>query len=134
MAGKSDYLENAILDHILSGTTYTPAATVYIALFTVAPVDAGTGGTEVTGGSYARASVTNNLTNWPTATGGTKTNGTTITFTTATGTWGTIVAFGIYDALTVGNLLYFGSLSTAQTVVNGNTVSFAASSLTITED
>jgi hypothetical protein len=134
MAGKSDYLENAILNHILSGTTYTPAATTYIALFTVAPVDAGTGGTEVTGGSYARVSVTNNATNWPAASGGSKSNGTTITFPAATGTWGTVVTFGIYDASSGGNLLYFGSLSTAQSVVNGNTVSFAASSLTITED
>lgn len=134
MAGKSDYLENAILDHILGGPDYTRAATVYVALFTVTPLDTGSGGTEVVGNNYSRVSVTNNNTNWPAASGGTKTNGTAITFPTASGTWGTIVSFGIYDASTSGNLLYFGSLSTAQTVVNGNTVSFAASSLTITED
>ena len=53
MAGsKSDYLENEILDHVLGGADYSRPATVYIALYTAAPTDAG-GGTEVTGGSYA---------------------------------------------------------------------------------
>jgi hypothetical protein len=134
MGGKSDYLENAILDHILGGGDYTRPATVYIALFTTAPVDAGTGGTEVSGNNYSRASVTNNNTNWPAASSGSKSNGTTITFPTASGSWGTIVAFGIYDASTSGNLLYYGSLSTAQVIANGNTLSFSAGNLTITED
>jgi hypothetical protein len=107
---------------------------VYIALFTTAPVDAGTGGTEVSGNNYSRASVTNNNTNWPAASSGSKSNGTTITFPTASGSWGTIVAFGIYDASTSGNLLYYGSLSTAQVIANGNTLSFSAGNLTITED
>ena len=43
----SDYLENKILAHTFSGTTFTPASTLYLALYTVAPSDDGTGGTEV---------------------------------------------------------------------------------------
>lgn len=135
MAGKSDYLENKLLDHSLGGGDYTRPATVYVALFTVMPTsDAGTGGTEVTGGSYARASVTNNNTNWPAASGGVKSNGTTITFTTATGTWGGIVGAGIYDASTSGNLMFFGSVQTVKTIVNGDTYTIPAGSLTITEE
>jgi len=88
MAGsKSNYLENKVLDHVLGGGDYTRPATVYVALYTVAPSDTG-GGTEVTGGSYARAAVTNNSTNWPAASGGEKSNGTEITFETATASWG----------------------------------------------
>jgi len=52
MAGKSDYLENKVLDHVLRNTSYTPPATVYLGLFTANPTDAG-GGTEVSGNAYA---------------------------------------------------------------------------------
>jgi len=133
MAGKSDYLENKILDFLLGGVSYTPPSTVYVALFTAAPTDAG-GGTEVSGGGYARVAVANNTTNFPTASNGTKSNGTTITFPTATADWGTVVAVGIFDAATGGNLLFWANLSTSKTIQNGDTAQFAAGSLTFTED
>ena len=134
MAGsKSDYLENKILDHVLGGGDYTRPATVYVALYTVAPTDAG-GGTEVSGGSYARVAVTNNSTNWPAASSGSKSNGTAISFPAATANWGTVVAFGIFDAASGGNLLYWGTLSASKAVNNGETASFAAGQLTISED
>lgn len=133
MAGKSDYLENEILDHVLGGGDYSRPGTVYVALFTVAPGDEG-GGTEVSGGSYARASVTNNNTNWPAASGGVKANGAAIEFPTATADWGTVVAVGIFDASTGGNLLYWNALAVSKAVSNGNTPSFAVGAITITED
>jgi len=98
MAGsKSDFLELKLLDHVLGNTAYTAPTIVYVALYTVAPTDAG-GGTEVTGGAYARVAVTNNITNWPAAAGGLKSNGTEIVFPTATASWGTVVAFAVLDA------------------------------------
>jgi len=130
---KSNYLENTLLDEVLGGTGYTPAATVYIALYTTAPTDAG-GGTEVSGGSYARKSVTNNTTNWPNASGGSKSNGTAITFTTASASWGTVVAFGIFDDPTAGNLLYWGDVSPSKAIGNGDTFEFKVGNLVITED
>jgi hypothetical protein len=134
MAGsKSDYLENKILDHVLGGGDYSRPATVYIALYTVAPSDAG-GGTEVTGGSYARKDVTNNATNWPAASSGIKQNGTAITFAQATADWGTVVAFAIFDAVTAGNMLYWGDLTASKSVENGDTAEFAVAGITITED
>ena len=131
--GKSDYLENKVLDHVLGGGDYTRAATVYAALYSVTPSDTG-GGTELSGGSYARVSMTNNSTNWPAASSGSKSNGTAITFPTASADWSTAVAFGILDASSSGNLLYWGSLTTSKTVTNGDTASFAIGTLTITED
>lgn len=134
MAGsKSDYLENEILDHVLGGGDYTRPATVYVALFTVAPSDAG-GGTEVTGGSYARVAVTNNATNFPAASGGAKSNGTEITFPEATADWGTVVAFAIFDANAAGNMLYWADLSASKTIQSGDTAKFAVGDLDITED
>lgn len=134
MAGsKSNYLELKVLDHILGGADFTRPATVYVALYTVAPTDAG-GGTEVTGGSYARVSVTNNTTNWPAASNALKSNGTAIKFVQASAGWGTVVAFSIMDALTAGNFLYWGDLTQSKTVDSGDTAEFPSGAIDITED
>lgn len=131
--GKSNYLEDLILDHVLGGGDYARPASVYIALFTAAPTDAG-GGTEVSGGSYARAAVTNNATNFPAAAAGVKSNGVAIVFAQASASWGNVVAFGVFDALSAGNLLFWGTLTAAKTVQNGDTPSFPIGSLSFTED
>jgi len=134
MAGsKSDFLENELLDHVLGNAAYSAPATVYVALYTAAPTDAG-GGTEVTGGSYVRKSVTNNVTNWPAASGGAKANGTEITFIEATASWGEVVAFGIFDAESGGNLLYWADLTVSKTIGSGDTAKFAVGDLDVTED
>ena len=134
MAGsKSDYLENKLLDHVLGGADYTRPATVYVALYTVAPTDAG-GGTEVSGGAYARVAVTNNATNFPAASGGAKSNGTEIIFPEATASWGTVVALAILDAAAAGNFLYWADLTTSKAIASGDTVKFAVGDLDIAED
>jgi hypothetical protein len=106
-------------------------------LFTVAPSDAG-GGTEVSTGvwtNYVRAAITNNATNFPAASGGLKSNGTVVSFGTASisGTAPTIVGFAIYDASTSGNLLYWSSF-TGQVVSNGSPISIQIGDLQITDD
>jgi hypothetical protein len=133
MAGWSDYLENEVLDHVFGGADYSRPATVYVGLFTAAPTDAG-GGTECTGGSYDRADVTNNATNWPAASGGAKSNGVAIAFATATASWGTVTHFGIFDANSAGNLLAWGALTAAKTIDSGDTPSFAIGELDLTLD
>jgi hypothetical protein len=133
MAGSfSDYLELELLDHVFGNAAYTAPATLYIALFTVAPNDAGSGGTEVTGGSYARKAVTNNATNFPAAVAGAKSNGVAITFAQATASWGTVAAFAIYDDLTGGNMLGWADLSASVAVASGDTATFAIGDLDIT--
>lgn len=122
-----------MLDHVLGGGDYTRPGTVYIALYTVTPSDSG-GGTEVTGGSYARASVTNNATNWPSASAGSKANGADISFPTATASWGTIVAYQIMDASSSGNALFWGDVTPNKAIGSGDTAKFAIGSITITED
>lgn len=132
MAGSfSDFLELELLDHVFGAAAYSAPATLYIALFTAAPTDAG-GGTEVTGGSYARKDVTNNATNFPAAAAGAKANGTDITFVQATGTWGEIQAFGVFDQLTGGNLLAWCDATVFKTVSSGDTYKIAAGDLDIT--
>src|SRR5690349_8798175 len=122
---KSDYLENKLLDHQVGKTSYT-MPTVYVGLFTAAPSDSG-GGTEVSGGSYARKSTAG--ADWNAASGGSTTNANAITFVTATGSWGTVTHWGLFDASSAGNLLRWAALGTSKTIGNGDTASFAAGAL-----
>ena len=130
---KSDYLENALLDEVLGGVGYTPAGSVYIALYTTAPTDAG-GGTAVSGTGYARATVANGTANWPAASSGAKSNAGTIQFNTAGADWGTVTAFAIFDDPTAGNMLYWATLTTAKNVQSGDTAQFNPNDLDVTED
>lgn len=130
MAGFSDYGENFALDAVFGSGTI---ATLYLALFTAAPTDAG-GGTEVSGGSYARKSITNNTANFPAASGGTKYLHVAQTFATPTASWGTVTHFGFYDAASAGNLIIYGALTQSQTISSGNTVSVAVDAISFTLD
>lgn len=143
MAALSDYLENKLIDWLLRGQSFTPPATVYVGLLTAAPSDSG-GGTEVSGGSYARVAVTSSLANWAgtqsagstsasSGTSGQTSNNGAITFPAPTGNWGVVTHFGIYDASTSGNLLIHGALAQSKTVNNGDAApSYPAAALTIT--
>jgi len=128
MAGKSDYLENKILDHVLRNTAYTSPAAVYMGLFTAAPSDAG-GGTEVSGNNYSRTAIT-----FGAASGGAITNSADVTFPTPSGSWGACTHFGIFDQASAGNLLYWGALAQTETPLSGNIVKFLAGDIDVTED
>lgn len=136
MGSFSNYLEDKLLDHAFGGGDYTRPATVYVALCTTTPTDSSTGSTivEPSGGSYARVAVTNNATNFPASSGGSKSNGTAITFTTASGSWGTVTAVALVDASSAGNVMAWGALTASKTVDSGDTVSFAIGALVITLD
>lgn len=130
MAGLTTYAQQKVLEHIVGKTAFT-MPTVYVALFTAAPSDAG-GGTEATGGSYARK-VTAGA-DWAAASGTSIANAAAITFVTPTASWGTITHFALMDALTVGNMLGWAALTSSQAVGTGNTVSFAIGALTVSLD
>jgi len=131
MAGsKSDYLENEVIDHVFGKGSYTPP-TIYVALFTVAPTDVG-GGTEVSGGSYARVATDSN--DWDAAASGATANAGDITFPEATGDWGEVVAFALFDADTGGNMLYWGDLTASKSINSGDTAKFATGDLDVSED
>lgn len=111
-----------------------PKRPVYVALFTAAPSDSG-GGTEVSGGSYARVAVAPADANWsaPDATGGLTDNVAAITFPAPTANWGQATHFGIFDRATGGNLLIWGALTTPKTINNGDPApSFPIGALDIT--
>jgi hypothetical protein len=128
----SDFLELELLDHVFGAAAYTAPGTIHIAAFTATPSDSG-GGTEVTGGSYARVAVTNNSTNFPAASAGAKANGTAITFPEATASWGSVAAISAQDAAAAGNQLGWDDF-TAKAIGIGDTLNIAAGDLDITLD
>lgn len=127
----SDYTESQVLNHLFGSTTFTKPANRFLALFTAAPSDAG-GGTEVSGGSYARINAGNFTVSGTNPT--LATNGTALEFATATANWGTITHVGIFDASSAGNLLAWAPLATSRTVNLGDVFRFPAGDLDITLD
>ena len=126
MAGNlTNYLENKLLDHFLGTTSYT-MPTVYVGLFTVAPTDAG-GGTEVTGGSYARQAAA-----FTAAASGATSNSANIDFTSMPAA--TTVAIAVFDASTSGNMLVYGTLTTNKQTDAGDTLRIATGDLDISID
>lgn len=131
MSALSDYLENALLDHIFRNSTFTRPANIYVALYTAAPSDAG-GGTEVSGGSYARQAIaTGASSGWDASSGGATANTATTTFPTATGNWGTITHVGLFDAVTGGNLLFHGALAASKVISSGDIFRFNAGDIDV---
>jgi hypothetical protein len=116
----SDYTENKIVDHVNGKTAWTMPAAVSMALFTTNPnFETGAGGTEASGGSYARKAVA-----FTAAAAGADSN-------TGALAAGTYTGWGVYDAATVGNMLY-GDAFAANRVVSttGDTITFAIGAVT----
>jgi len=125
MSQISVYLQNALVNHVFRNSALTSPTTVYLALYTVDPGDADSG-TEVTGGSYARQSIT-----FGAPTLGVTSSVGNITFPTATAPWGTVVAIGVRDDVTGGNLLVHGLLSPQVTINTNDIFQVLSGSLTV---
>ena len=132
---KSDYLEGEFIKHVFRTGSFTKPAGLYVGLLTSAPSDSG-GGTEVTGGSYARVAHGPSDATWAAPAGGNgqTSNASAITYPAPTANWGTVTHFGIFDALAGGNPLYQGALTASKTINNGDSApSFAIGTLVVTE-
>ncbi len=111
------YLSDKLLDHVLRNVAYTSPTTVYLALFTSATTDGG-GGTEVTGGSYARQPVTFGV-------AATKHTDNTVAVTFTGMPVATITYGAIMDNVTGGNMLTHGALTSTIITTAGQSVTFA---------
>lgn len=124
---KSNYLENAVINHVLRNTALSSPTTVYMALYTSDPGEADSG-TEVSGGSYARVAVT-----FGAPTDGATSNSVEVQFPQATASWGTVTHFGIRDAATAGNLLYSAALDSSNLIETNDVAKFAVGAISVTE-
>ena len=121
MSAMSDFLEVELRKHIFRTGSYTKPTVLAVALYTAAPGETG-GGTEVSGGSYARVQRDPLDANW---TGASSTDGLTdnaadLTFPTPSANWGVVTHFAILDATSAGNFLFYGALAQSKTVNNGD--------------
>ncbi len=129
MSAASNYLEHKILDHVLkfgngsltvgTGSGYAPPATLYLALYTADPGEAGSHTNEVSTANssyYARQAVTFGAAGAVTA-GASATNA-TVTFPTAGANWGTITHVAVVDSDVegAGNVLFYGAVTTNKTI------------------
>lgn len=126
MSDFSDYLENKILDHVFRNTAYTPPTAVYLGLYTAAPSDAG-GGTEVSGGGYARQAIT-----FGAASGGAISNTAAVQFTASGGSYGTVTHVGVFDASSAGNMLAWKAI-TPIVMGSGAILTFAIGDIDVTQ-
>ena len=135
MSQLSDYMEVQIRKHFFRTGNFDAApGTVYLALFTAAPSDSG-GGTEVTGGAYARKDVSTSGGTEFTAVSSKEThNVNQITFAAPSGAdWGLCTHWGLFNAVTSGDLLFHGTLTASKNVNDGDAAPYvAATELSIT--
>lgn len=123
----TNYTETEVLEWLLTAGAVTRPTAWYVGLFTAAPGETG-GGTEVSGGSYARESATF------TVSGNTASNSANIEFTEATASWGTITHVAIFDAVSGGNMLAYASLTASKTIDSGDILRIPAGDLDVTLD
>jgi hypothetical protein len=133
MAGSlSDYAENKLLDHVLNAA-YAHAATVYLALCTADPTDAGTGAAcnEVADANgYTRKAIT-----FTDAAARAIAQTGAVTFDAVSGAgYGPVTHWAVLDNGThgAGNMLAYGDFAVAKSMVAGNTPSVASGQVTIT--
>jgi hypothetical protein len=134
MSAASNYLENKILDHTLTATSYTAPTTRYLALFNntsgsaATNLEAGTltDETSTSGTAYVRQAVT-----FAAASSGTSATNATVTFPAATANWGTITHIAVMDASTSGNVLFWGAVTTSKTIETGDTFQVSSGNLTV---
>lgn len=108
-----------------------------LGLSSAQPTGDGAGLFEITGSGYARLSILNNATNFPTATtlGGvtTKKNGVDFSFAAATGTWTNITHWFFYDPTNVRPVAW-GTLVPTRLLTSGDILRILAGQLVITMD
>ncbi len=128
MAGKTRYLEHAVLNQVLRGVAGPTPSAVYVGLFTSPPSDLG-GGTEVSASGYARSAAT-----FAAPVNGVCNSTNIVAYSQAPVSWGTVTHWGLFDQASGGNLLYWSTLNVQRVVDAGTVLSFPAGALVVQED
>ena len=123
-----------IASTVTDGTvTWTEATEYLLGINTTYPP------VEVSGGGYARQSLTQGTTDWTSAAaspdnlGYQSKNAIALTYPAATANYGLVVGWELFTALTGGDGLYVGLVTTYQNVVSGNTASVPIGDMIVEE-
>lgn len=136
MGGKSNYLEDKLLNWAKGSSMGSSPSGLYVRLFTADPTDAGSLTNEVTTTIRPGGGVAATFGSITTASGGnTMANTAIVDFGNAAGApSGPVTHFGVFDAATAGNMLWSAALTTPRTVTLGSATAFAIGALVISED
>lgn len=144
MSQFSNYLEQALVNHIFRDTAYSAPTSIYIALFTSDPGEDGSGAEVDPAGTwtdYVRqdaAAGGTKVSGWAPPADGVTSNAKVITFPANNGaSTVTVTHIGIYDSenadgLTPGNLLFYAPLVSSKSLLQGDVLSFGIGSITVT--
>ncbi len=124
----SNYLENAVLDHVFGPTAMTAPAGRFVSLHSADGGETGASELAVANG-YARQAAT-----FSAAASGATSNSGAVTFTNTGSAWSAATHFGVWDAATGGNFLGGSALSASKTIGALDTGVFAIGDLDITLD
>jgi hypothetical protein len=106
MGSITNLLEDALLDHILENSAYTPGAALYMSLHTVNPGEPGAVDNEVAGNGYARTVIAFSAA----ATRAVIQDGQVTFPQVISSPWGTVTHFGIHTASSgSGNMIGYGT-------------------------
>jgi hypothetical protein len=119
----SNTAENRALDWLLGSTSTAPTTPMKVALVTAAGDDA-TAGTEVSGGSYARQTLTVGA-----AASGQTTNSADLVFNGMPAS--TVVGIEVWDSAGTPVRWWYGPLDTPRTLAAGDQLRIAASTLVL---
>lgn len=131
--GFSNYLKNAVFNHLYKGIPLPTFPTLYAGYMTSAPSDAAAG-TEPAIGAYARQALANNGVNWAATGGGIKENATAVQFPITTAAQGSAGWTGLWTAATGGQFLSYGPLEPAQNMALNTQLILLAGDIEITLD
>lgn len=115
--------ENKMLDALVGTASYSANTPIKLALVTAAGSDSAAG-TEVSGGSYARQTITFNA-----ASSGSIASAATVSFTNMPTS--TVVGIELWDSAGTPVRLAYGSLTSSKSLTSGDTLEFAAGSITL---
>ena len=132
MPGKTQSHTDAVLS-VLRGVALA-GVTPYAGLFSTAPADDNSAGTELAGNGYLRQAITFGAPVTDTGNLRKISNTNNIQFGPALADWPQAVAFGVFNAQSNGNLLYWDVLPTPKTIQQGDFGQFAPGSLVVEED
>jgi hypothetical protein len=141
MSQFSNYLEQALVNHIFRDTAYSQPTSIYIALFTSDPGEDGAGAEVDPAGTwtdYVRQDAGGGGTKtsgWSSPADGVTQNAKVITFPANNGASTVVVTHvGIYDGLDPlnSNLLFYAPLVSSKSLLQGDVLSFGVGSITVT--
>lgn len=135
----SNYTAQAVLNTLFGKTSnfgnLGSRPSIYLALSTTAPTEAGANVTEPVGGNYSRKLTA--PADWGSATLADPSeisNAVEIAFPTASGAWGTCTHIVAFDAASNGNVIASVALGTARAPISGDTPTFAIGAIKFTLD